>query len=287
MSDKLIIGCGYLGRRVAKQWQQQGQQVHVLTRSPTRRDEFAAMGLTPLVGDVTSLDDAFEFPAVETCLYAIGYDRSAGIDKRTVTVDGLKRVLEKLQGKVQRLIFISSSSVYGHEDGSLVDEESDTTPATEGGQITLEAEEVVKQLNPADGNWTILRLSGIYGPGRLLMKADHLKSGQPLGGEPDAWLNIIHVDDAADVVLTAEQHAKPGSIYLITDDAPVPRYEYYGELSRMIAAPPPMFDTTGPAGRTRGLNKRLSNAKMKRELGVTLRYPTFREGLFQMVAGVD
>ncbi len=249
-----------------------------MTRSEAGAARLCGLGVEPIVGDVTSLGDV-EFPQVETCLYAVGYDRSSSIDKRTVYVDGLRNVLQKLKGRAGSLVYISSSSVYGQEDGSIVDETSLVTPGTESGRICQEAEEVVKQSDPSDGRWVILRLSGIYGPGRMLVKSDVLKSGERMGGEPEAWLNLIHVEDAAKVVIAAERQNAQRELFVVSDDEPVTRRAYYSELARLVGANEPVFDESKPGGRTRGLYKRLSNAKMKRELKVTLQYPTFREGL--------
>lgn len=279
MPTNLIIGCGYLGKRVAHQWLERGDEVAALTRSDERAARLRNDGIQPLIGDVTALNDHLDFPQAHTCLYAVGYDRASGLDRRLVSVDGLRRCIELLDGKLKQFVFISSTSVYGQDDGSFVDETSLTQPNTDNGQITLAAEQVVRELQPADGNWTILRLSGIYGPGRLLAKAEQLQSGQPLSGSPEAWLNLIHVDDAAQAVLAAQKFASPGSTYLITDNQPVLRREYYAELAHVIAAPQPVFDESLPGGRTSGLNKRLVNKAALRALHLTLCYPTFRNGL--------
>ncbi len=280
---RLIFGCGYLGLRVAHRWLSQGDEVFALTRSEKRANELAELGIRPILGDVTEMSGQIDLPEVKTCLYAIGYDRSATASKRSVYVEGLKNALGTIDGKCGQLLYVSSSSVYGQNDGSLVDESSLTQPNSEGGQICLEAEGIVRTSQLAGGNWTIFRLSGIYGPGRLLAKAEQLFAQIPFGGEPDAWLNLIHVDDAADVLCTAAKIKLAGETVLVTDDQPISRFTYYTELANLLGSPGPVFSERAEPGRTRGANKQLVNANMKSKLGVSLRFPTIREGLMSSI----
>ena len=92
--DKLIVGCGYLGRRVARAWLAEGDRVFALTRSPANAVELQGMGITPVIGDICHPDSLTELPAVHTVLFAVGYDRSSGKSQREVYVDGLKSVLQ-------------------------------------------------------------------------------------------------------------------------------------------------------------------------------------------------
>ncbi|MEZ6046367.1 MAG: NAD-dependent epimerase/dehydratase family protein [Planctomycetaceae bacterium] len=176
--SSLIIGCGYLGNRVAKRWLAKGREVVCLTRSASRAESLRQKGLLPLVGDVTQPDSLAPLGErnYETVLYAVGYDRTAGPSKRDVYLSGLQNVLEKVRRRGQRFIYISSTSVYGVSDGSWVDELTQTNPATESGEICLEAEEIVRQtFLDSKVSCSILRLAGIYGPDRLLRKVDQLR----------------------------------------------------------------------------------------------------------------
>ncbi|MAT16494.1 MAG: NAD(P)-dependent oxidoreductase [Planctomyces sp.] len=278
----LIIGCGYLGTRVAARWREQNRDIHVLTRSPQRAADFRNQGMTPILGDVTdpvSLD-ALADKEYNSVLYAVGYDRSAAPSKREVYRDGLAHVLERITSRCRRFFYISSTSVYGVSDGSWVDEQSPTEPTTESGEICLAAEELVRDtFHGRSASWSILRLAGIYGPNRLLRKVDMLRDNSPLPGNPDAWLNLVHVDDAARVVLAAEQLAAPAPLYLVADDESPTREAYYRELARLVGAPEPQFDEAAPAKRTSGLNKRCRNDFVKKSLGFQFEYPTFRTGL--------
>jgi nucleoside-diphosphate-sugar epimerase len=292
---KLIIGCGYLGRRVARRWIAQGDAVFALTRSADRARLFRESGIEPLVGDVTEAASLAGLPEVETVLYAVGLDRGAGKSQREVYVGGLANALSRIAGTIRRFVYISSTSVYGQNTGEWVDESSECRPDSENGKVCLEAEQLLRSRLP-EAN--VLRLTGIYGPGRLTARIAALRAGVTLEGNPDAWLNLIHVDDAVVAILACERHGTPGATYLVCDDQPVRRMEYYQLLASLIGAPPPGSGAfppfarggTGVAGENvhsvpgaepppSNLNKRCCNRRLHDELQVTLHYPSVRIGL--------
>lgn len=274
----LIIGCGYLGVRAAREWLQAGHAVSALTRSEEHARDWAEQGIEAVLGDVMEPASLKQLPAADVCLYAVGYDRLGPFDKRRVYVEGLRNVLEVIQHRVPRLIHISSTSVYGQNRGEIVLESSPCEPDTEGGQICLEAEQVVREFYPVDRTdkqAVILRLAGLYGPGRLIARLDQLRRGEPISGNPDAWLNLIHVDDAVQgVIRLAEQQVRPGT-YLLCDEQPLPRHVFYGALAQVISAPPPHFwEASGPVR-----NKRCDASLTRQVLGLQLRYPSALEWL--------
>ena len=282
---RLILGCGYLGSRVARLWREAGQQVLVLTRSEQRAAALAEQGLLPLVGDITQPAWLPDLPAVDCVLYAVGFDRRAGRTRHEVYVEGLAAALDRLPNQTGKLIYISSTSVYGDLDGQTVDETTVPAPTTEGGQACWAAEQLLAahpQLGPRS---LVLRLSGIYGPGRL-PRRDTLLAGEPIPAAADGLLNLIHVDDAARAVLAAEQHGQPGRVYLVSDGNPLPRREYYGAVARHYGAPEPVLidpnETDGKQERGRS-NRFVSNQRLRSELQFELQYPTFAEGL----AGIE
>lgn len=276
--DLLVIGCGYLGRRVAQAWP---GQVHVLTRSTTRASEFAALGWQPVVGDVCEPATLEQLPAVDAVLYAVGFDRSAGRPQIEVAVGGVTHVLARMVGKCQRFVYVSSTSVYGQSDGGWVDEASPCEPVQPGGQCCLAAEQLVRAAC-VPGQARILRLAGIYGPQRVLAKVETLRAGEPLTGRGDAWLNLIHVDDAAAIAAEALSRPDFDGTVLVCDDRPVTREEYYSRLAELVGAPKPRFDADAPVRRgSGGLNKRCSNTRLKGLLGQPLQFPTGEQGLVQ------
>jgi len=279
---KLIIGCGYLGRRVAALWRAQGDEVFATTRSRERFAEFTSLGLQPIQFDVIAVDEPL--PAVRTVLFAVGFDRTAGVDMRSVYVDGLRRSLNALPDSVERIIYISSTGVYGQNDGSIVDEESPTEPARDGGKAVLAAERTLRD-HPLGRCAIILRLAGIYGPGRL-PRLEAIRAGEPLVTPTDSYLNLIHVEDAARIALLAEQHAVPPRTYLVSDGHPVQRRTFYQEIARRLGLPRPEFiepSTEWTAPSRAESSKRLDLRRLLTELPVKLQYPNYRHGLKEIL----
>ena len=279
----LIIGCGYLGLRVARRWIATGHHVSAVTRSTQRAGELRVAGIDPIVADVMAPESLQALPSADALLYAVGYDRQAGHARRAVYVDGLEHVLRAVAGRVGRLVYVSSTSVYGQSQGEWVNEDSPCDPHADNGRACLDAEQVVWRHIPCGGSSrtaNVLRLSGLYGPGRLIARVESLRSREPIGGNPDGWLNLIHVEDAAQAVVACAERGAPGATYLVSDDRPVTRREYYTRLAELVGAPPPAFSGVEELeARTTGLNKRCNNRCMKRELTVDLLYPTIEEGL--------
>jgi nucleoside-diphosphate-sugar epimerase len=169
-------------------------------------------------------------------------------------------------------VYVSSTGVYGQTDGQCVDETSDTLPLEESGKVVLEAEQLLRSKRP---DAIVLRFAGIYGPDRLLRKQPILK-GEPLVGDAGKWLNLIHVEDGAAAVLAAEECGVPGETYLVCDDEPVTRRDFYSHLAELLGAPPARFEP--PAVPAVEPNRRASNRKA-RSLGWVPRFPNYREGL--------
>jgi nucleoside-diphosphate-sugar epimerase len=267
----LIFGCGYLGTAVAHVWLAGGKRVAALTRS--RAEELRALGIDPIVGDVTE-PASFRLPAADMVLYAIGLDRSARKSMREVYVGGLANVLDALPAP-RRFIYVSSTSVYGQTGGEWVDEDSPTNPAGENGRIVLECDRLLRERLP---DAIILRFAGIYGPGRLIKRAA-VERGEPLATDPEKTINLIHVEDGARAVVAAAERARPGATYNVADGHPVTRRELYVELASLLGAPPPRFEPR-VADRT---DRRIGNRRLRSELGLDFLYPDYRAGLRQAV----
>ncbi|HEX3870692.1 MAG TPA: NAD-dependent epimerase/dehydratase family protein [Pirellulales bacterium] len=286
MRAKLVIGCGYLGARVAKLWHDAGDRVYIVTRSPQRAAEFQRQGFDPIVADVTCRETLGSLPRVATMLWAVGFDHRNDQTIDDVFVGGLVNALDALPD-VERILHISSTGVYGDAGGDWVDEETPCQPTRPGGIACLSAENRLRE-HQLGARAVTLRLAGLYGPGRI-PRAKSLKAGEPIAAPANGCLNLIHVDDAAAVVLAAERDAPTPRCYVVADGHPVERAAYYRELARLLDAPEPRFtppDPLSPAAGRASADKRVSNARMVRELRVTLRYPTFREGLAQIVSAV-
>ena len=270
MTRALILGCGYLGFRLARAWVADGYEVHATTRSPRRAADFAQEGIVAHVGDVVD-PLSLTLPEVDVAVWAVGFDRGAGVPMRRVYVEGLNNALDALPGG-PRIVLVSSTSVYGQTDGSEVDERSPTQPLEESGRVVLKAETLLLSRRP---DATIARFAGIYGPGRSL-RAKDLLAGTPLAVDPEKWLNLIHVEDGVRAVLAICQRGRFGEVYNVCDDRPARRREFYARLAERIGAPPPRFV---PPPVAEEANRRIVNRRLRRELGVVLAYPSFEEGL--------
>jgi nucleoside-diphosphate-sugar epimerase len=279
---KLIVGCGYLGLRVARLWRASGERVFAVTRSAQRARQLASEGLAPLVADSAELPLPQD---LQTILFAVGYDRSAARSVHEVYVGGLAQVTSQLPQAASKLIYISSTGVYGQVTGGEVDEDSPCQPTRAGGTACLAAERLLAASRFGQ-QAIVLRLAGLYGPGRIPRAAD-LAAGRPIDAPANGWLNLIHVDDAARIVLAAEQKAVPPRTYVVSDGQPVLRRDYYAELARLLAAPPPIFvspDPNSPAAARAASDKRVNPRRMFAELAPSLEYPSYREGLAAIVA---
>lgn len=284
---KLIFGCGYLGLRVARLWKSAGQTVFAVSRSERRAAELAREGIEPIVADVTAADSLSIPDGVDTVLFAVGYDRSSQTPIQEVYAGGLRRALSALPSSVSRVIYISSTGVYGPAvAGEWVNEETPCQPTRDGGKASLAAEQVLRDHPVFGPKGIILRLAGIYGPGRIPRSAD-LLAGKPIDAPSTGWLNLIHVEDAASIVLRSEEKAVPPRTYAVSDGSPVIRGDYYRELARLLGAPEPTFvapAAESPAAQRAGSDKRVDNRRLWAELEPTFRYPSYREGLAAIVS---
>jgi len=264
---RLIIGCGYLGERLAARWLADGSRVWGVVRTPARVPRLAAAGVEAIIADVASAERLPPLPEVDTVVWSVGFDRSAGRGYRDVHVGGLGRLLEALPGR-PRVILVSSTGVWGRLDGQVVDEDTPPHPDREAGRVLLEAEALLRDHRLGPG--TTLRLAGIYGPGRL-PRIEDLRAGAALAADPDSWLNLIHVDDAAAVVMAVADHANPGRLYIVSDGRPVRRRDFYDRLASLIGSPQPHW--TPPSPEARGGDKQVDPRRLFAEIGPSLAHP--------------
>jgi nucleoside-diphosphate-sugar epimerase len=284
VTTTLIIGCGYLGQRLAVRLRQRGDRVLGTVRSQSRATVIAALGIEPVVADVLAPDSLDRLPEADRIFYCVGFDRAAGASMRAVYVDGLQNVLDRLPRGVTRLVYAGSTGVYGQTDGEWVDEDSPTAPQHDSGRVSLEAEERIAtwgRSHERSAAAIILRFAGLYGPGRIVRRSI-LERGEPIAGDPDKFLNLIHIDDAAQAASAALEASRAGPLYVVSDDRPVTRREYYGRMASLLGAPEPRFQPPVPGSSESArdaTNKRVANLRVKRDLGLTLLYPDITTGL--------
>lgn len=302
--SKLIFGCGYLGRRVASIWRDAGHSVYAVTRSDEKADALRHQGLEPLVfdlldalphpgvfrraGDGPLVRPAIpvNLPAAETVLFAVGFDRSRGDQSvEDVFVGGLRNALGLLSpAHVQRFIYISSTGVYGQSDGDWVDEQTPCHPTRPGGRACLDAEALLRA-SPLADRAIILRMAGLYGPDRV-PRSRELKQGLPISAAEGGYLNLIHVDDAAQVVVASEQ-LNPPELLVVSDGVPVPRRDYYAQVAELVGGPAPRFlppDPQQPAAQRARGDKRIRPRRLQEKLALRLQFPDYRAGLTQILA---
>ena len=222
---------------------------------------------------------------MDAVVFSVGFDRTTQHSIESVYVDGLQRCLDWCDTSIRRFIYCSSTGVYGATSGAWMDETSPCNPTRAGGKACLAAERLLENHDVVGPKSVILRLAGIYGTGRLPLLED-LRQGKPLAVDPDGYLNLIHVDDIVRVIDACASEAKSGVStplkLCVADGHPIQRREFYEQLATNHGVPAPKF-ASPPSGspraeRARG-NKRISNRLMLDLLNLSLRHPTFREGL--------
>jgi len=282
---RLIFGCGYLGLRVAKIWAQAGDEVYAVTRNENRKSDLESFGIKPIVADITKPESLTDLPASDTLLFAVGMDRSVYSDIRAVYVDGLKNVLDAVGSTTRHFIYVSSTGVYGDFGGEWIDESSETNPAREGGKACLEAEALLKSSQFKDCS-TILRFAGIYGPDRVPTR-DRIKNKEWSKLSGDGYLNLIQVDDGANVVTTiadrtpTDDHPQNGETYIVSDGNPSVRREYYEYVAKLLGIEEIPWDRSevDPKLTRSGSSKRAANKKLLNDFEIAFQFPDYQSGL--------
>jgi nucleoside-diphosphate-sugar epimerase len=285
----LIVGCGYVGLPLGALLARLGHEVFGLRRSVAAAPELRAAGIKPLTGDITRREDLSRLPAPLDWVVNTVASGGGGVEQyRAVYLEGTRHLLDWLGAAPPRaFVYTSSTGVYAQDDGSWVDETQPAEPASPTSRVLVETERLLldawrQQGFPA----VILRVAGIYGPGRGHWFRQFLREEARLAGRGERALNMIHRDDVAGAILAALERGQPGRIYNVADDEPVTQLDFFRWLSEQLGRPmPPVVPEAEAADRKRGLtNKRVSNRRLKAELRCRLQYPTFREGYAAEVA---
>jgi len=272
----LLAGCGDLGLRVAQRLLAQGAEVFALRRSPPAD---AGDGLRWLRGDLTRPDTLRDLPSG---LSQVVFSPTPGARDeaayRAVFVDGLQHLMAALaDAPLQRVLFVSSSAVYGEHGDAWVDEDTPPAPPGFNGRVLLEAE---RWLAAQPVSSVSLRLAGIYGPGRMQL-VERIRAGQaPVRRDPPHWSNRIHVDDAAAAAVHLLGLAAPERVYVGVDDTPLPLHVLYEHLAGLVGASRPEEGAAPPGVGS----KRLSNARL-RGSGFGVVWGDAREGYRVLLEG--
>jgi nucleoside-diphosphate-sugar epimerase len=295
----LLAGCGDLGTEAGLRFAAAGHRVVGWRRSPENLPavidgvaaDLSSGGLPPLPADTTAV------------VVALAADAPTEEAYRAAYVDGLANVLDAVlaswgadggpgggASNVRRVLFVSSTAVHGDAGGGWVDESTTAAPGGFSGRVLLEAEELLhSRLRGTGITPVVLRLGGIYGPGRTRL-IDQVRGGTAVVPAGSRFTNRIHRDDAAAVIVQlCSMDTVPAPVYLGVDNEPAE----LGEVLRFLAAelglprPPSASgsgDSTAGGEPSRGGNKRCSNALL-RGTGLEFEYPSFREGYRAILAG--
>lgn len=276
----MCLGLGYSATALARRWQVRGGRVAATIRRAAaaaddgilRADFFDAGAVAALIRDATHL--------------VISIPPSEGGEP---TLDAFAAAIAAAP-HLRWVAYLSSTGVYGDRGGGWVDETSDCRPSKTHGRYRAEAEREWLSLWRDRGVPVhVFRLSGIYGPGRSAL--DQLSAGTAKRiDKPGQMFSRIHVDDIALVLEASMARPRPGAIYNVADDLPAPAHEVVAHAAALLGLDPPPLEPFDPARMTPmaasfySENRRVSNARLKRELGIDLRYPDYRAGLGGILA---
>ncbi len=272
----LMAGCGDLGTEIGVRFAELGHRVVGLRRTPDR----LPAGIEGRHADLTG--ELPELPAdTDIVVVALTAEQYTAEAYRAIYVDGLRNTLDALDRddiRPRRVLFVSSTAVYGVRDGGWIDEETPASTTSATGSVLVEAERLLHSRVP-DG--IVVRLAGLYGPGRTSL-IEQVRSGTATVPEPAPHTNRIHRDDAASVVVhLATNVPDPDPIYVGADHHPVDRGELVRFLADETGAPAPTATPPDPA---RSLGKRCDNRRLL-ATGFPFTYPTYREGYRAVLAG--
>jgi nucleoside-diphosphate-sugar epimerase len=278
----LIIGYGDIGRRVAALCQRRGWRVSALIRNTNIAAQLAAQGLTSYAGDLDQPDTLPALPTVNSLIFYFAPPPAQGDgDPRLRTL--LSRIPQ--EALPCKLVYISTSGVYGDCQGAWVTEGTPTKPSTARARRRLAAETLLRDWERRNGvPVAILRVGAIYGPGRL--PVERIRTGIPVLREQDCgYSNRIHADDLAAVCLAAAERGQ--GIYNVSDGHPGTMTDYFNQVADLYGLPrPAQVELEEAKTRLSAVmmsyleeSRRLDSRRMLSELGVRLRYPTLREGL--------
>ncbi|MDP1708925.1 MAG: SDR family oxidoreductase [Gammaproteobacteria bacterium] len=280
----LIIGCGDIGARVAAGCVARGDSVSALARSAARIPALQAMGAAIVPGDLDDAASLTKLPTRHALLYYFApppeqgnTDPRIGRFLRAVTASALPH----------KIVYISTSGVYGDHQGGWVDEDTPPNPQTARAKARLDAEtQLLVWGRMYAVPVVILRVGGIYGPGRL--PVERLRQGGPvLRREEASFTNRIHADDLAQVCIAAAEHGAVGCIYNVCDGEHSTMTDYFNAVADWLglARPPQITLAEAQHVLSAGMlsylheSRRMDNRRMREELGVRLLYPTLEQGL--------
>lgn len=293
MSDQiLIVGCGDTGQRLARLYVAQHRPVAGVVRSETTHQALRNAGIESFLIDLDAPLTSPRLPSRNAqVFYMVPPSDQGDSDPR------LQRMLATLEqtGLPARILYISTTGVYGDCEGRWIDETAPLAPATARARRRVASENLVREWCSLHGvAWIILRVPAIYGPGRLPL--ERLRSGQP-ALQPDAsgYTNRIHIDDLVRICYRAMTDVLGSSIYNVSDGNPSTFTDYLMLLAELSGLPkPPLVSAQDAASRIDagmlsflGESKRIRNDKLLHDLKLTLHHPDARSGILASLASMS
>ncbi len=278
----LIVGCGDIGLRILARLRDR-YRVVALTTTPARVRELRCAGALPILGDLDARASLARIAAFGARVFHLApppnRDRR---DPRT------RHLLAALTGRGGRLVYVSTTGVYGDARGAWLDETARTAPGNERALRRVDAERMLRRAGAAGAlRVSILRAPGIY-DGRERLPLDRLRQRLPaLAPADDVYTNHIHADDLARLAIAALHRGAPQRVYNAVDDSDLKMGEYFDLVADRFGLPRPprlprdeLKTAVSPAMYSfMRESRRLRNARIKRELRVRLRYPTVADAL--------
>jgi nucleoside-diphosphate-sugar epimerase len=278
-ASALVIGAGYLARFLVEQLPGERPILAVRRSAPSAA---GAPRVVPLACDVTSGGAAgvlapalrrFDGPAF-FLLPPTGLATPAPAQALATLISVLSAA------RVRRVVVASSTGIYDRAAGATV---SAATPAAPTSPQAVRLAEIERAWRESGLPCSIVRLAGLYGPGRIIGR-EAILQGRALPGDPAGWLNLVRAEDAAAALVAAAQAPGPDGVYLVSDGAPVRRGDYYSCLAQLLGRAPPHFD---PAEARRGASRRCDPSDSWRRLGLQPRHADFRASLRELLARGD
>ena len=286
----IIFGCGYVGMELARSCLAMGWQVTAFTRNPHKAADAEKLGARAVLAGLQSADWWGELSSqYDHAVNCVGAAAPSIEGYQASYLEGMHSIegwLKETNQSLQNLIFTSSSSVYPQTDGSLVDEESTNVGVSARGQILLDAEQVCLQVPQAYARRrTVVRFSGLYGPGRHLL-VDKIRRGEPMTGSPDRVLNLTHRDDAASAVLAILQSPSSfeGGIFNASDGQHASRGEIVDWVASRVGVPKPAFIDVDE---DKGSHRRVDSSKIGQVFGWVPRFADFQSGYEDFLASEE